>query len=112
MSNAKNFVTKGTGNVFQDLGFSGEKAAELVLKSSLLRAIQETIREQGWKQAEAAARLGVDQAKVSKLLAGQMAGFSAERLVNWLAKLGRDVEVRIRPAARGRRQGRVIARVS
>jgi len=112
MPTAKNFMTKGTGNVFRDLGFSGEKAAELVLKSSLLQAIQETIRERRWKQAEAASHLGIDQAKVSKLLAGQMAGFSAERLVNWLAKLGCDVEVRVRPAARGRRQGRVIARVS
>jgi len=112
MAATKHLVTKGTGNVFRDLGFSDEKAAELVLKSSLLLALQETIREQGWKQAEAAARLGIDQAKVSKLLAGQMAGFSAERLVHWLAKLGRDVEVRVRPAPRGRRQVRVIARVS
>ncbi len=112
MAPAKHPVTKGTGNVFRDLGFSDEKAAELMLKSSLLLAIQETIREQGWKQAEAAERLGVDQAKISKLLAGRMAGFSVERLVNWLAKLGRDVEVRIRPASRGRRRGRVIAHVS
>jgi predicted XRE-type DNA-binding protein len=112
MAAIKRLVTKGTGNVFRDLGFSEEKAAELVLKSSLLQAIQETIREHGWKQAEAATRLGVDQAKVSRLLAGQMAGFSAERLVNWLAKLGRDVEIRVRTAPRGRRQGRVIARVS
>jgi predicted XRE-type DNA-binding protein len=110
MAATKHLVTKGTGNVFRDLGFSDEKAAELVLKSSLLLAIQETIREQGWKQAEAAARLGIDQAKVSKLLSGKMAGFSAERLVHWLAKLGRDVEVRVRPAPRGRRQGRVTAK--
>ena len=62
--------------------------------------------------AEAAARLGIAQAKMSKLLTGQMAGFSAERLVHWLAKLGHDVEVTVRPASRGRRRGRVIAHVS
>jgi predicted XRE-type DNA-binding protein len=105
-------VTKGTGNVFRDLGFSDEKSAELMFKSSLLLAIQETIRERGWKQAEAAERLGIDQAKVSKLLSGQMAGFSAERLVHWLARLGRDIEVTVRPASRNRRRGRVTAHVS
>ena len=47
-------VTKGSGNIFRDLGFSEERSAELILKSSLLQALQETIRERGWKQAEAA----------------------------------------------------------
>ena len=37
-------VTKGSGNVFRDLGFSEEQSAELLLKSSLLQAIQETIK--------------------------------------------------------------------
>ena len=64
-------VTKGSGNIFRNLGFSEERSAELILKSSLLQALQETIMERGWKQVEAAALLGIDQAKVSKLLAGQ-----------------------------------------
>jgi predicted XRE-type DNA-binding protein len=100
-------VTKGSGNVFRDLGFSEEKSAELILKSSLLQALQETIKDREWKQVEAAARLGIDQAKVSKLLAGQMAGFSIERLVNFLSLLGQDVEVTVRKASRGRRLGTV-----
>jgi hypothetical protein len=40
-------VTKGSGNVFRDLGFSKEKSAELILKSSLLQALQETIKDRG-----------------------------------------------------------------
>ena len=60
----------------------------------------------------AAARLGIDQAKVSKLLAGQMAGFSIERLVNFLSLLGQDVEVTVRKAPRGRRLGTVRARTT
>ena len=105
-------VTKGSGNVFLDLGFSEEKSAELTLKSSLLQALQETIKGRGWKQVEAAAQLGIDQAKVSKLLGGQMAGFSIERLVHFLSLLGQDVEVTVRKAPRGRRQGTVLARVN
>ncbi len=100
-------VTKGSGNVFRDLGFSEEKSAELILKSSLLQALQETIKGRGWKQIEAAAQLRIDQAKVSKILAGQMAGFSIERLVHFLSMLGQDVEVKVRKAPRGRRQGTV-----
>jgi len=108
----RSIVTKSSGNVFRDLGFSEEKSAELILKSSLLLALQETIKERGWKQVEAAARLGIDQAKVSKLLAGQMAGFSIERLVNFLSLLGQDVEVTVRQAPRGRRLGTVRARTT
>jgi predicted XRE-type DNA-binding protein len=105
-------VTKGSRNVFRALGFSEENSAELILKSSLLQALQETLKDRGWKQVESAARLGIDQAKVSKLLAGRMAGFSIERLVNFLSLLGQDVEVTAHKAPRGRRLGTVRARTT
>lgn len=105
-------VIKGSGNVFRDLGFSEEKSVELILKSSLLQALQETIKGRGWKQVEAAAQLEIDQAKVSKLLSGQMAGFSIERLVHFLSLLGQDVEVTVRKAPHWRRRGTVRAKVS
>jgi predicted XRE-type DNA-binding protein len=105
-------VTKGSGNVFRDLGFPDEKSAELILKSSLLQALQDTIKDRSWKQVETAGQLGIDQAKVSKLLAGHMAGFSIERLVHFLSLLGQDIEVKVRRAPHGRRKGTVRARVS
>lgn len=105
-------VTKGSGNVFRDLGFSEQKSAELILKSSLLQALQETIKGRGLKQVEAGAQLGIDQGKVSKLLTGRMAGFSIERLVHFLSLLGQDVEVAVRKAPRGRRYGTVRARTT
>jgi len=104
-------VTKGSGNIFRDLGFSEAKSAELILKSNLLQVLQGTIRGRGWKQIETAARLGIDQAKVSKLLAGQMAGFSIERLVHFLSLLGQDVEITVRKAPGGRRRGAVRTKV-
>lgn len=104
-------VTKGSGNIFRDLAFSEEKSAELILKSNLLQAVQDTIKARGWKQVEAAAQLGIDQAKVSKLLAGQMAGFSIERLVHFLSLLGQDVVVTVRQAPRSRQRGTVRARL-
>jgi len=83
-----------------------------MLKSCLLQAVQETIRSRGWKQVKAAVQLGIDQAKVSKLLAGQMAGFSIERFVHLLSLLGQDVVVTVRQAPRGRRRGTVRAAAS
>lgn len=104
-------MVKGSGNVFRDLGFSEKKSVELILKSGLLQSIQESIRHRRLKQTETAEILGVDQAKVSKLMAGQMAGFSLERLVYLVSRLGHDVElkVRTRPHA-SRRAGRVSAK--
>jgi predicted XRE-type DNA-binding protein len=96
-------VTKGSGHIFRDLGFSEARSAELLLKGRLLQALQERIRGRGWKQVEAASRLGIDRATVSKLLAGQMAGLSVERLVHVLSLLGEDVEVMMKHAAGGQR---------
>ena len=105
-------VTKGSGNIFRDLGFSEERSTELILKGSLRQALQETIRGRDWKRIEAATHLGINQAKVSKLLAGQMAGFSVERLVHFLSLLGQDVNVTVKQAPQGQRYGRVRAKVS
>jgi predicted XRE-type DNA-binding protein len=105
-------VTKGSGNIFRDLGCSEERSAELILKSSLLQALQDTIRGHRWRQVEAASRLGIDQAKVSKLLSGQMTGFSVERLVHFLSLLGQDVEVTVRRAPSRRKYGTVRTKAS
>jgi len=61
------------------------------------------------EEGQAAAQLGIDQAKVSKLLAGQLAGFSIKRLIHFLSLLGQDVEITVRKATRGRRRGTVRA---
>ena len=100
-------VTTSSGNICRDLASSVETSAGLMLKSNLLQAIQDIVKSQGWKQVEAAIQLGIDQAKISKLMAGQMAGFSIERLVHFLSLLGQDVVVTVRQAPRGRRRGTV-----
>ncbi|MBI5673189.1 MAG: hypothetical protein HZC50_08095 [Nitrospirae bacterium] len=54
--------------------------------------------------------MGIDQAKVSMLWAGQMASFSIERFVHFRSLLGQDVEVTIRETPRGRQRGTVRTR--
>jgi predicted XRE-type DNA-binding protein len=86
-------VKIGSGNVFADLGFKDKE--ERLLKAKLASKIAQLIEEKGWTQARVAERTALDQPKVSKLLRGQLSGFSADRLFAILNRLGHSVEVRI-----------------
>lgn len=85
--------TRGSGNVFSDLGLPD--ADERLLKAQLAVQIRRFIEQKEWTQAEAAGAVGLDQPKVSNLLRGRLAGFSVDRLLNILNRLGHSVEVRI-----------------
>jgi predicted XRE-type DNA-binding protein len=85
--------TRGSGNVFADLGLPD--ADERMLKAQLTVQIRRFIEEKGWTQVEAAEAVGLDQPKVSHLLRGRLSGFSVDRLLNILNRLGHSVEVRI-----------------
>lgn len=78
------------------MDLSPEKSSGLILKSNLLQAVQDIVKSRGWKQVEAPIQLGIDQAKIAKLMAGQMAGFFIERLVHFLSLLAQDVVVTVR----------------
>lgn len=54
--------------------------------------------ENGWTQSEAAQRLGVTQPRVSDLLRGKLSKFSLDTLVNMLAALGEEVEIKVKAA--------------
>jgi len=94
-------LTKGSGNVFADLGLPN--ADERLAKAELARAIAKTIEARQLSQREAAELLGVDQPKVSHVLNGRLNGFSTERLLRFLTCLGRDVEIRVKRGAARRR---------
>jgi predicted XRE-type DNA-binding protein len=86
-------VEASSGNVFADLGF--EDSEERLLKAKLATKIAQLIEKKGWTQAQTAERTALDQPKVSRLLRGQLSGFSADRLFAVLNRLGHSVEVRI-----------------
>jgi predicted XRE-type DNA-binding protein len=85
--------TRGSGNVFSDLELPD--ADERLLKAQLAVQIRRFIEQKDWTQAEAAEAVGLDQPKVSNLLRGRLAGFSVDRLLSILNRLGHNVEVRI-----------------
>ncbi len=98
----------GSGDVFADLGFGTETAAELNVKSSLISAIQETIRERGLTQIEAARLCSTDQPTLSKVLRGRMESVTIDRLTAWLIALGRTLEIHIMPFDRNVQSGKLI----
>ena len=98
-------VTRGTGNVFADLGFPD--AAERQAKLRLAYALNQVLAERKLSQAEAAKALGVTQPKVSALHHYKLAGFSVERLMNLLTALDQDIEIVIRRKPRSRKAARI-----
>ena len=101
--NKKIAVEQGTGNVFADIGLPNPE--ERLAKADLAVRIAETMRAWGLTQTRAAHILKTDQPKISRLLRGQLSGFSTERLMHFLTLLGRDVEITVKPVPRSRRQG-------
>ena len=87
-----------SGNIFADLGFSPEDAAELTAKSTLILALKTVMAERTLTQKQAAKVCGTDQPTLSKVLHGRMESVTIDRLAHWLTALGQDVEITIRPA--------------
>ena len=98
-------IEKSSGNVFADLGLPD--ADEMLIKSRLVGKIGEIIRSRKWTQEKAAQVLGMTQPKLSKMLRGQFHGISQSKLLEYLAKLGRDVQIVVGPARRTKKPGRV-----
>jgi predicted XRE-type DNA-binding protein len=92
---------RSSGNVFADLGLPN--AEDRLAKAELARKVSEIIVARRLTQMEAAELLGIDQPKISALVRGRLQGFSLERLMRFLNVLGRDVEIVVKPKARGRR---------
>ena len=84
----------GSGNVYSDLGF--DNPAEMSLKASLAYRITSVLRHRNVSQTAMGEALGIPQSKVSRLMSGKLDGFSVERLLHFLLRLDRDVEITIR----------------
>lgn len=90
-----NEITKGTGNVFADLGLPD--AADRQTKTRLAMQVNALLKERRIKQTDAAAILRVPQSKVSALANYRLDHFSVEKLMSFLNLLDCDVEIVIRP---------------
>jgi predicted XRE-type DNA-binding protein len=98
-------ITRGSGNVFADLGYPD--AEERQAKLRLAHALNQIVARRRLTQAAAAKLLGINQPKVSALMNYKLAGFSVERLMTLLTALDRDVEIVIRKKPRSRPAARI-----
>jgi predicted XRE-type DNA-binding protein len=96
---------ESTGNVYADLGH--EDVDEILVKAQLATKIGEIIKARKWTRQEASVVLGLTQPKLSKMLRGQFRGISEAKMVDCLARLGRDVQIVVGPARRSVTAGRV-----
>lgn len=92
-------VEMSSGNVFADLGL--RNAEKLKIKSGLIIQIVKAVRRLGLSQEEAGRRMGLPQPKVSGLFRGDFANVSERKLMNCLNRLGYDIEIKVKPAAKG-----------
>lgn len=92
-------ITRGSGNVFRDLGFSPDEAQNLYLRSQLMTRIEQFVERSGMTQTAAARALGVTQPRLNDLVRGKIDKFSLDALVNMLAHAGMRVEMKVKQAA-------------
>lgn len=98
-------IERGSGNVYADLGMSD--AEEMRVKAQLATKIGEIIKARQWTQQHAARLLGMTQPKLSNMLRGQFRGVSEAKMMECLAKLGRDVQIVVGPDRHSEAEGHI-----
>ncbi len=83
-------ITKGSGNVFEDLGFEPIEAADLKTRVGLMLKLREFIRSQHWTLAQAAAHFNESESRISHLMDGDIEYFTVKQLVHLLSVAGID----------------------
>ncbi len=89
-------IKRGSGNVFEDLGFDNPE--EYQAKAELALEIIKIIEKRALTQKEAADLIGAVQPDISKLKSGQLKGFTLDRLFSFLLRLNMNIQIRVSKA--------------
>jgi predicted XRE-type DNA-binding protein len=92
-------ITRGSGNVFRDIGFDKDEAENLKLRSELMIRIESFYEKSGMTQAQAARLLGLTAPRFNALLKGKIGIFSLDALVNIATRAGLSVRLLVKKAA-------------
>lgn len=92
----KGTITRGSGNVFEDLGFDNPE--EYQAKAELALHIIKIIEERALTQKQAATLIGATQPDISKLKSGRLKGFTLDRLFSFLLRMNRNIQIRVTKA--------------
>ena len=93
-------ITRSSGNVFRDVGFSAGEAEHLIVRADLMIKVQKLIESKHLTQAELARTLRITQPRVSDLRRGRIDLFSTDALIDILARLGIRVQLVLKPSRR------------
>lgn len=93
-------ITRSSGNVFRDAGFSADEAEHLLVRADLMIKVQKLIESKHLTQAELAKTLRITQPRVSDLRRGRIDLFSTDALIDILARLGVRVQLVLKPSRR------------
>nr|WP_157043698.1 helix-turn-helix transcriptional regulator [Nitrobacter hamburgensis] len=97
--------TKGSGNIFADLGLPN--AEEHHLKAALVLQLKRLMAEREITQTEAAKLVDMKQPDLSKLLRGHFKLVSVEKLLRMLTAFDQDVEITVKPHRKRGEAGRI-----
>jgi predicted XRE-type DNA-binding protein len=86
-------VVKGSGNVFEDLGFEQKEATNLKIRADLMLCLRKFIQSKNWTQAEAAIFFGETQPRISNLMNGDIERFAIDKLIQMLSQAGMDIRI-------------------
>lgn len=84
---------EGSGNIFADLGLPD--AEEHDLKAQIAIKLNDAISQLNCSQAEIAKKLGIKQPHVSQITNYKLQGFSVERLMLFIVKLGHSLTIEV-----------------
>ena len=98
-------IEQGSTNVYADLG--RDDADEMLIKAQLATKIAEIIKRRRLTQTKAAEIIGIPQPKLSGLLRGQFRGISEAKMLDCLARLGREVRIVVGPSRPRSKPGHV-----
>jgi predicted XRE-type DNA-binding protein len=90
------------GSVFFDL-FERGKAERLSIQNGLALALEREIKARRLTQAGAAKALGIAQPRVNDLLRRRLDRFSIDALIEYLSRLGVQVQIKTSTPKRARR---------
>jgi predicted XRE-type DNA-binding protein len=104
MKNERLEVTRGSGNVYRDLGHANADVKQL--KALLAAEILKALDRERLSVRQAQVRTGIAAADFSRIRNADLGRFTLDRLMSIINRLGSRVEVRlkVRPASRAERR--------
>ena len=95
---AKRAVAIALRNRYRRRRLADDLRDEVIPKNILAKEIAGILEDQQLTQTEAAYIMRDAPSQISLVVTGKLRGFSTERLIRMLARLGRDIDIVIRPA--------------